>query len=218
MLLKWKMWMQVNSFYGLLSDEAGLLMICRGIVGGGVWGERDITSNNCSLLSVSWLHSVPGPHQQLSRIVLTDREHSCSAVTLYVSCVHQFVSSQRHTLEQKLWHKSRLTRALGRSSGARFATPELSLWIRLADFETRPTPPKTGPQTDSDRRSECCGRLRVHLRGAQRRFWTSRQRTTVPISLSPLSPNKLSRTRQNDSPLGCSLSFFLRYVLLTVSL
>lgn len=33
-----------------------------------------------------------------------------------------------------------------------------------------------------------------------------------------LDPNKLPRTRQNDSPLVCNRSFLLRYVLWTVSL
>lgn len=46
----------------------------------------------------------------------------------------------------------------------------------------------------SDRCGECSGTVSVRLRGAQRCCWTSRQRSTVPISLSPLNPNKLSNT------------------------
>lgn len=53
---------------------------------------------------------------------------------------------------------------------------------------------QAGPRTDSDRCGESSGTRRVCLRGAQRCYWTSRQRTTVSISLSPFNPNKRSNT------------------------
>lgn len=154
---------------------------------GGVWGGGGIlpvitTAPCCQFHDCS----VPGPHQQHSRIVMTDREHSCSAVTLHVSWVHQFDSSQRRTLEQELWHKPRLTHALGRSSGAYFALA--SLWIWSGGFWNLPEFTKAGPRTGSHRCGECSYRLCVRPRGAQRCCWTSRGRTALPISLSPLRP------------------------------
>lgn len=106
------------------------------------------------------------------------------------------------------------------SSGAHFAltrTTEASLWIHLADFENLSDFTKAGARTD---------RSVVNVAAGCASVCEAHSGAAGPAENAPqfqshfhlLNPNKLSPTRQNDSPLGSDRSFFLRYVVWTLYL
>lgn len=211
--------MQVNLFYGLLSVEVGPLMICRGKVGGCVWGGGiwGLTAACCQY------HDCTACRDPISSGAaswwLTVSTAAAPWRFTFPASISLFAPSGA-TLEQSLtptWTRTRARTqfryALCPDADSRgFSLNSSDGFWNLFDFTKQ----------DHERTvtgvvnvvAGCVSICEAHNGAAG----PADNAPRFPVSLSPLKPNKLSRTRQNDSHLGCSRSFFLRYVLLTVSL